>query len=102
MSQASHSAAAASVLLESREGSILTLTMNRPDKLNALDSQLDHDLVHALTRVANDRTVHVVILTGTGRAFCAGGDLGVIGKGRAEGDETELGANFALKESKSS
>ncbi len=90
MSQASHSAAAASVLLESREGSILTLTMNRPDKLNALDSHLTTALSNTLTRVANDRTVHVVILTGTGRAFCAGGDLGVIGKGRAEGDETEL------------
>jgi 2-(1,2-epoxy-1,2-dihydrophenyl)acetyl-CoA isomerase len=91
MSQASHSPAPDSVLLESREKSIVTLTMNRPDRLNALDRHLSTALNEALSRIAGDRTVHVVILTGAGRAFCAGGDLAMIGKGRATGDDTEVG-----------
>ena len=90
MTQASHPAAAATVLLESRESSIVTLTLNRPDRLNALDQHLSRSLNEALTRIAADLTVHVVILTGAGRAFCAGGDLAMIGKGRASGDDTEV------------
>jgi len=89
MSQASHPAAAP-VLLESREGSIVTLSMNRPERLNALNNDLSTALNDAISRIAVDHTVHVVILTGAGRAFCAGGDLAVIGKGRANKDETEL------------
>jgi 2-(1,2-epoxy-1,2-dihydrophenyl)acetyl-CoA isomerase len=89
MSQASRSAAD-QVLLQSREGSIVTLTMNRPDRLNALDNHLSTALNEALTHISADRTVHVVILTGSGRGFCAGGDLAVIGKGRAAADDTEL------------
>ncbi|MGB7844678.1 MAG: enoyl-CoA hydratase [Candidatus Acidiferrum sp.] len=90
MSQASHPAAAALVLLESRESSIVTLAMNRPERLNALDNTLSTALNDALSRIAADQTIHVVILTGVGRAFCAGGDLAAIGKGRAGGDATEL------------
>ena len=86
MSQATHTAPASSVLLESREGSIVTLTMNRPERLNALDNQLPTALKDAITRISKDASVHVVILTGAGRAFCAGGDLAVIGSGRAQGD----------------
>jgi 2-(1,2-epoxy-1,2-dihydrophenyl)acetyl-CoA isomerase len=90
VTQASHSAAPSPVLLESREGSIVTLTMNRPDRLNALDNHLPAALNEALKRIAGDTSIHVVILTGAGRAFCAGGDLSVIGKGRAAADDTEL------------
>lgn len=89
MSQASKSAAD-QVLLQSREGSIVTLTMNRPDRLNALDNHLSTALNETLAHISADRTVHVVILTGSGRGFCAGGDLAVIGKGRATADDTEL------------
>ena len=90
MSQASQSAAAAPVLLETRSGSIVTLAMNRPDRLNALNNQLSTALNDAISRIAADHSVHVVILTGVGRAFCAGGDLAMIGKGRESGDDTEL------------
>jgi 2-(1,2-epoxy-1,2-dihydrophenyl)acetyl-CoA isomerase len=48
------------------------------------------ELNEALSRNSNDSSVHVVILTGAGRAFCAGGDLAVIGKGRATEDDTEI------------
>lgn len=89
MSQASQPVAAP-VLLESREGPIVTLTMNRPSRLNAIDSQLAIALKEAFSRIASDETIHVVILTGAGRAFCAGGDLVIIGEGRAKADETEL------------
>jgi 2-(1,2-epoxy-1,2-dihydrophenyl)acetyl-CoA isomerase len=90
MSQASHPAPEAPVVLESREGSIVTLTMNRPDRLNALNNDLSTALSEAISRVAVDSSVHVVILTGAGRAFCAGGDLEAIGQGRARGDVKEL------------
>lgn len=90
MTQASHPATAP-VLLESQEGSVVTIAMNRPSKLNALNDHLSIALNEALTRISGDTAIHVVVLTGTGRAFCAGGDLAMIGKGRATGDDTEVG-----------
>jgi 2-(1,2-epoxy-1,2-dihydrophenyl)acetyl-CoA isomerase len=90
MTQASHPATAP-VLVESQEGSVLTLAMNRASKLNALNDHLSIALNEALTRVAGNTAIHVVVLTGMGRAFCAGGDLAMIGKGRATGDDTEVG-----------
>lgn len=90
MSHATQTASHSSVLQETRDGSILTLVMNRPDKLNALNNELSTALNHALSRIANDSSVHVLILTGAGRAFCAGGDLGAIGRGREKGNATEL------------
>jgi 2-(1,2-epoxy-1,2-dihydrophenyl)acetyl-CoA isomerase len=79
------------VLLETRNGPITTLAMNRPDRLNAINNEMSIALNEAFMRIGNDSSVHVVILTGAGRAFCAGGDLGLIGKGRERGDATELG-----------
>jgi 2-(1,2-epoxy-1,2-dihydrophenyl)acetyl-CoA isomerase len=90
MSHATQPASSSSVLLETRHGSITTLVMNRPDRLNALNNELSTALNEALLRIASDASVHVVVLTGAGRAFCAGGDLGAIGKGREKGDATEL------------
>ncbi len=90
MSQAPQTASSSPVLQETRHGSITTLVMNRPDRLNALNNELTTALNAALVRVASDSSIHVVVLTGAGRAFCAGGDLGAIGKGRERGDSTEL------------
>jgi 2-(1,2-epoxy-1,2-dihydrophenyl)acetyl-CoA isomerase len=64
--------------------------MNRPGRLNALNNELSTALNEALGRIAADHTIYVVILTGAGRSFCAGGDLAVLGKGRATGNDTEL------------
>jgi 2-(1,2-epoxy-1,2-dihydrophenyl)acetyl-CoA isomerase len=90
MTHAAHPAHS-TVLLESRDGSIVTLTMNRQQRLNALNNELTVGLNDSLTRIANDSTIHVVILTGAGRAFCAGGDLSIIGAVRSKGDAEELG-----------
>lgn len=54
---------------------ILTITLNRPDKLNAFVGHMRRDLAEALEHAGSDRNVRVVILTGAGRAFCAGGDI---------------------------
>ncbi|WP_342363630.1 enoyl-CoA hydratase/isomerase family protein [Terrarubrum flagellatum] len=59
-----------------REGRALTLTLNRPDALNAVDARMHAELARIFEDVARDDSVDVVIFTGAGRAFCAGGDLG--------------------------
>lgn len=62
-------------LLLKREDHIATLSLNRPERLNAINSKMMEELPVALHRVAQDRDVRVLILTGAGRAFCAGGDI---------------------------
>lgn len=63
-----------SVLLQINE-TVATVRLNRPEALNSLDRALVDELLEILDRLENDRSIRVVILTGTGRAFCAGGDL---------------------------
>src|SRR5581483_11811022 len=57
------------------DGSVATITLNRPDKLNAFTTRMQHELVDAFDRTDADDDVRVVIVTGAGRAFCAGADL---------------------------
>ena len=64
---------------------IAQITLNRPDKLNAMTSEMVELLHESLSSVGRDREVRVVILTGAGRGFCAGLDLG--GYGEAPGYE---------------
>jgi len=54
---------------------VATITLNRPDKLNAFAGTMREDLVSALRACASDDAVRVVVITGAGRAFCAGGDV---------------------------
>jgi 2-(1,2-epoxy-1,2-dihydrophenyl)acetyl-CoA isomerase len=82
--------APASVLLESVHDGIAVLVMNRPDRLNALNNELATALYGSLGRIAEDEAIRVVVLTGAGRAFCAGGDLGIIGKGRESSNVKQL------------
>ncbi|MBM3556772.1 MAG: crotonase/enoyl-CoA hydratase family protein [Alphaproteobacteria bacterium] len=54
---------------------VATLTLNRPDRLNAISEDMPRDLAAAVARAEADDGVHVIVLTGAGRAFCAGYDL---------------------------
>ncbi len=63
-------------LIAERRHGVLFLTMNRPAKLNALSDELIAGLLDELSRAAHDREVGAVVLTGAGRGFCAGGDIG--------------------------
>jgi enoyl-CoA hydratase/carnithine racemase len=63
------------LVTEERAGAVATIRLNRPEKLNALNVQLGQDLVHALLSAQSDKSVRCVVITGAGRAFCAGGDL---------------------------
>ncbi len=64
------------VLLEDLSDGVLRLTLNRPDRLNAFTPELHAALRAAVERAAEDPEVRVVLLTGAGRGFCAGQDLG--------------------------
>jgi 2-(1,2-epoxy-1,2-dihydrophenyl)acetyl-CoA isomerase len=90
MSAPSHPIHENRAVLEKREGGVATLILNRPERMNALNKDLVLALNEALTRVEADQEINVVVLAGAGRAFCAGGDLSVIGKGREENNVTEL------------
>ena len=58
---------------------VATVTLNRPEQLNAITDGLAGELHDAMQRAASDRAVRVIVLTGAGRAFCAGGDIGGFG-----------------------
>jgi len=62
------------ILTTETEG-IVTITLNRPEKLNTFIGHMRRDLAEALEHAGSDRNVRVVIITGAGRAFCAGGDV---------------------------
>ena len=62
------------ILVSQAEG-IATITLNRPDKLNAFIGHMRRDLAEALEHAGSDRGIKVVIITGAGRAFCSGGDI---------------------------
>jgi enoyl-CoA hydratase/carnithine racemase len=77
-------------VIEKREAGVCTLVLNRPERLNAINKDLAEGLSLALSRIAADQEIRVVVLAGAGRAFCAGGDLNAIGSGRDKHDTTEL------------
>src|SRR5437870_11009536 len=62
-------------LLENVKDGVAVLTLNRPDRLNAMSGPMLDALLEALPRLAADASVGVIVLTGAGRAFCAGGDV---------------------------
>jgi 2-(1,2-epoxy-1,2-dihydrophenyl)acetyl-CoA isomerase len=69
--------------IETAADGLVTLTLNRPERLNALATPITEGLLEALPRLAKDPDVGVIILTGAGRAFCAGGDVKSMAEGSA-------------------
>lgn len=63
------------VVLYEKQGRVATITLNRPDKLNAIEERMPQLLSAAVARANGDDEVHVIVLTGAGRAFCSGYDL---------------------------
>src|SRR5438093_10143835 len=86
------------LVLSARQGAVLTLTLNRPETLNALNRETRRALTTAVEAAARDPGVGAIIVTGAGRAFCAGADLREVAA-RAQAGETDLGedlrANYA-------
>jgi enoyl-CoA hydratase len=77
------------VLYESKER-VATITLNRPERFNAINETMPEDIAKAFGHANNDDSVHVVVLTGAGRGFCGGYDLKVYGE--------KPGANPAIQD----
>ena len=72
-------------LIATLEGGVLTLVLNRPQRLNAMNQELIGRLAEQFDRAAGEAEVRAVLMTGTGRAFCAGADLAGSGAGGGTG-----------------
>ena len=64
-------------ILYAKDGHVATITMNRPAKLNAYSEEMVHEILAALTDARDDDAIRCIILTGAGRGFCSGGDIGL-------------------------
>ena len=73
-----------SPLLRSVHEGVMTLVMNRPERLNALSPELYDQLAQALLEAKDNRQIGAVVLTGAGAAFCAGGDVARMANSPAE------------------
>lgn len=71
---------------------IATITLNRPDKRNAMSDDMRTEFIHALERVAADKSIKALVLTGAGKGFCAGGDISGMHK-RMNAPAGEVGFN---------
>lgn len=89
-----------SILLEDLNDGLLTLTLNRPEKRNALSLELSESLVVALRYARDDIQVRAVLVAGSGRAFCVGGDVGEIAESNPAGSslEAQAGQLYAATE----
>jgi enoyl-CoA hydratase/carnithine racemase len=86
------------------DGGVCTVTLSRPDKLNAVTSVMIDELVAAFDRADADDAVRAVVVTGAGRAFCAGADLSAgartfdrAGRSDADGEHRDGGGRVALR-----
>jgi enoyl-CoA hydratase/carnithine racemase len=84
------------VLLVEDRGAVRILTMNRPEKRNALNSELTQALLDSLKRANEDEKVACVVLTGAGQGFCAGADLAEF-KGLADPQAAESRADLTMQ-----
>ncbi|MCE8508710.1 crotonase/enoyl-CoA hydratase family protein [Ruegeria pomeroyi] len=78
-----------SVVAYEKDGRIARITLNRPEVMNAINDELPGALAAAVARADADPGVHVMVLSGAGRAFCAGYDLTYYAEGNGAGDVTQ-------------
>ena len=85
------------------DSGIARITLNRPDRLNALNDQMQVEIADSVAKADSDPNVRVLIITGAGRAFCAGGDLNNLGgsangsgEGWTSGNADEVRRSFRL------
>jgi enoyl-CoA hydratase len=62
-------------ILYEKDDGVATITLNRPDRLNAINAEMDSELTHVVDEIAGDSAVRVVVITGNGRAFSSGADI---------------------------
>ena len=84
------------LLLGDLRDGVATLTLNRPEARNALSDELTPALRRMVLRLGNDPAVGALVLTGAGTAFCAGGDVKGMGRGRGPGRNAERTAGEAV------
>jgi 2-(1,2-epoxy-1,2-dihydrophenyl)acetyl-CoA isomerase len=82
-------------LLYETKDHVATLTLNRPDRLNALGGTLREDLTGGLTRAIDDPEVRAIVITGAGKGFCAGGDVKAMQDANQAGRARPLGERVA-------
>src|SRR3989442_15971445 len=82
-------------LLFEQEESVVTLTMNRPDVLNAINTLMLQELTEAVEAAAHDDAIRCVVLAGAGRAFGAGQDLTEFGSAHAGGQPLKVSEHLA-------
>src|SRR5260370_11286708 len=73
---------------------VATITLNRPDKLNAWTATMDKEVRASMSEAENDANVRVIILTGAGRGFCAGADMSLLGSIAQQGLGARTQENF--------
>lgn len=81
-----------STISYSTEGRIATITLDRPGRLNAISMDMPRELAAAVARANRDDSVHVIVLTGAGRAFCSGYDLIDFAESEGEQPGSQLGS----------
>lgn len=83
-------------ILTEQDGAVLTITLNRPDKLNAATDELLKELIDAFKQAGRDESVRAIVLTGAGRGFCAGQDLASV-QARVPDEKGSLGYGEHLR-----
>ncbi len=77
------------------EGAVATITLFNPDRRNAIGPQMVNELLHALAQYGSDPAIRVVVVTGEGKAFCAGGDFQQMSGGAADADALPFKGDYA-------